>query len=129
MPVIVGGLVYYLLGALWFSPFLFEKQWDRALGFERPAGWKPTMTYYLGPLVACFCVAFAIHLWAHMSHSTGWSMLAGIGFHVGVLVSLPVTWTNAISPKTRHPLRYAAVVGGYHALGATLAGAAMGLLL
>jgi hypothetical protein len=123
MPILVSGLAYYLLGALWFSPLLFQNQWDRALGFERPPGWKPSLAYYLGPLLGCISVAFATYLWAQTSHSESWERITGIGFHVGLLVSLPITLTNAISPKTANPWLFTAVVGTYHVVGATLVGA------
>lgn len=126
MSVLASGLAYYILGALWFSPFLFEKHWDRALGFVRPPGWKPSLPYYLGPLFGCLCVAFATYLWAQMSHAATVQRFAGIGFHVGVLVSLPITLTNAISPRMANPWLYTAVVGAYHVVGATLVGAVMG---
>ena len=37
---LTAGAAYFALGGLWFTP-LFGKQWDRAVGFQRPARWQP----------------------------------------------------------------------------------------
>jgi len=36
LAVIVGGVIYFALGAVWYSPVLLGRQWQRSIG------WDPT---------------------------------------------------------------------------------------
>lgn len=35
VAVLVAGLVYWLIGGLWYSPILFVKPWMEAMGFKK----------------------------------------------------------------------------------------------
>ncbi|MBL8327079.1 MAG: DUF1761 domain-containing protein [Rubrivivax sp.] len=119
---LAAGLAYFALGGLWFTP-LFGKQWDRAVGFQRPARWRPALPYYLVPLAGCTAVAMALgHLMERMATSSLHEALA-LGLVVGAGVSLPITSVNALAPNMPRPALYAAVTGSYHVLGAVLCAA------
>ena len=34
LAVIVAALVYFALGALWYSPMLFSRAWQRSIGWD-----------------------------------------------------------------------------------------------
>jgi hypothetical protein len=53
----IATAAYFLLGGLWFSQLAFGGIWDRAIGFDRPAKWKPGPLYFNGPLLGCFAVS------------------------------------------------------------------------
>lgn len=49
LGVIVGAAIYFVLGALWYSPPLFARPWQAAIGWD-PARTPPQMnpmTYIL----------------------------------------------------------------------------------
>jgi Protein of unknown function (DUF1761) len=127
LSVLAAGLAYFALGGLWFTP-LFGRQWDRAIGFERPPHWRPSAAYYLGPLIGCLAGAAATAVllqWAGavtLLDSLRVGAVAGLGF------SAAVTGINAITPHMPRPGLYAAVVGSYHALGVCLCAAVLHLL-
>jgi Protein of unknown function (DUF1761) len=116
---IVAGLVYFALGGLWFTP-LFGKAWDKAVGFDRPPRWRPPLPYYLGPLVGCLVVAFAMNALLAISSAITLDRVLLVASIAGLGFSACVTSVNAISPNVPQPALYAIVVGGYHVVGALL---------
>jgi Protein of unknown function (DUF1761) len=117
VAVAAAGLVYYALGGLWFSPLLFIKQWDHAIGFQRPPSWKPTVSYYLGPLLGCLVAAVATGLLVAWVAPKTAQMAALLGLTIGLGYAASVTTTNAISPSYPKPGLYAWIVGSYHTIG------------
>lgn len=119
---LLAGIAYFALGGLWFTP-LFGKQWDRAVGFERPPRWRPALSYYLVPLAGCLAVSAAMNYLltrvpvATLPDALGLGLVAGIGF------GLAITSVNALAPNMPRPALYAAVTGSYHALGAVFCAA------
>jgi hypothetical protein len=126
LSVFVAGFAYFALGGLWFTP-LFGKQWDKAVGFERPEKWRPSTIYYVGPLVGSFVGAFVIAVIMNLSQSASLTEALSIGFLVGI-VGATVTTVNAISPNTPRPGLYALVTGGYHLTGLVLCSVVIYLL-
>lgn len=61
LPVVLAALVYYLLGAAWFTP-LFGKAWDRAIGHVRSRESRLRLGYYLVPLIRATLVSLAVGL-------------------------------------------------------------------
>ena len=114
-----AGIAYFVLGGLWFTP-LFGRAWDSAVGFTRPHKWRPSLPYYLGPLVGCQVVAMAIAVLLNISKASTLAQSLQVGVVVGLGVSATVTAVNAISPNVPRPALYAVVVGGYHLIGALL---------
>jgi len=119
---LAAGVAYFALGGLWFTPLL-GRQWDRALGFQRPARWRPGVPYYLVPLAGCLSVSMTL------GFLLGWVGAASLpealllGLAVGVGFSFAVTSVNALAPNMPRPALYAAVTGSYHVLGAVLCAA------
>lgn len=122
LPTLVGGIAYFMLGGLWFTP-LFGKQWDRAVGFDRPAKWKPSAIYYIGPLIGCLVGSAATGLLIGLAPPSSLPGALSIGLIVGLGYGAAITGVNAISPNMRRPGLYAAVTGSYHAVGLTLCSA------
>jgi MFS family permease len=116
LPIIVAGFAYFALGGLWFTP-LFGKQWDKAVGFDRPPKWRPSAVYYLGPLLGCLVAAFATSYLARLAGAQSLQEYLRVGLTVGLGYGVVITTINAIAPNMRHPGLYAAVVGSYHLFG------------
>lgn len=124
LPIMAAGIAYFALGGLWFTP-LFGKQWDAAVGFERPPKWRPAAVYYIGPLVGCLVAALATAYLAQLAHAQSLAEFLRVGLTVGLGYGATVTAVNAISPNMRKPLLYAAVVGSYHLVGLALCSAVL----
>jgi len=119
LAVLAAALAYFVLGGIWFSP-LFGKQYDKALGFERSKGQKWGALYYIMPMISAFVVSIATAILLGALKVTEFSEAVCIGLLVGVGYSAAISFNNAVTPNTPHPLLYGAVTGGYHIAGAVL---------
>lgn len=124
LPILAAGFAYFALGGLWFTP-LFGRQWDKAVGFERPPKWRPSTIYYVGPLLGCLVAAFATAYLAQLAQAQSLEDYLRIGLLAGIGYGAPITAVNAIAPNMRHPGLYAAVVGSYHLAGLVLCSAVL----
>ncbi len=119
LAVIVGGLVYFALGALWYSPMLLGRQWQRSIGWD-PERQPPEMkaTTYLLPLIAYLVMAVAV---GWLAAATGADTIGEgilLGLVVGVGLSLMHTFVDAtFDPNKPEPWTWFAINGTYHALG------------
>lgn len=124
LPALAAGFAYFALGGLWFTP-LFGKQWDKAVGFERPPNWRPSAVYYIGPLLGCLVAASATSYLAQLAQAQLLTDYLKIGISVGIGYGATITTVNAIAPNMPHPELYAAVVGSYHLVGLVLCAAVL----
>jgi hypothetical protein len=119
LAVVVGALVYFALGALWYSPMLFSRAWQRSIGWDetRTPPQRSAMTY-VAPLVAYLVMAIAVGL---LAAATGTDELVEgvvLGLVLGVGLSLAHTFVDAsFSPEKPRPWTWFAINGTYHALG------------
>lgn len=123
----VGGaaIMYYLLGALWFSP-LFGRAWDRSLGYDRSTGdGRFPISYYLVPLLGAVLETLVIAVFIALMGTESIAGSVAVGAGVGVCVAA-ATFTNALTPNTPEPYLFAAVTGGYHLVGCAVVGAMLG---
>lgn len=119
LPVLIAGVSYFILGGIWFTS-LFGKLWDKAIDFDRPPKWRPTLIYYFGPLAGCLISAFSVFLLMGLVQPETLFKALFIGLIVGLGIGATITAVNAISPNVSRPGLYAMVVGGYHLVGLTL---------
>ena len=120
--ILIAGVAYFVLGGLWFTP-LFGKQWDNAVGFERPIRWRPSTIYYIGPLAGCLVVSFAMSILFNIAQPESFQKAVALGLACGVGFGAVITSVNAISPSMPRPGLYALVTGSYHAVGLVLVSA------
>jgi hypothetical protein len=130
LAVIVGAVVYFAIGAVWFTPQLFGKPWMAAIGWDesRP---RPEMNpiSYVGPAVFYLVSAIATGL---LAKATGTDTLAEgivLGLVVGIGYALVVTATDAVfDPNKPKPWNWFAISGAYHVVSLAIVGAIFGLL-
>jgi hypothetical protein len=120
LAVTLSTLAYFVLGALWFTP-LFGRAWDRSLGIERKRGERYPALYYVMPFVSSVLVSVATAVLVRAIGVEGLADAALLGLVVGIGYSAAVTFTNAVTPTTRHPLAFAAITGSYHVAGTVIA--------
>ncbi|MEI2635584.1 MAG: DUF1761 domain-containing protein [Methylotenera sp.] len=120
--ILIAGVAYFVLGGLWFTP-LFGKQWDKAVGFERPIKWRPSTIYYIGPLAGCLAASFAMSILFNIAQPESLQKAVALGLVCGVGFGAAITSVNAISPNMPRPGLYALVTGSYHAVGLVLVSA------
>ena len=113
LAVLVAALVVFVLGWLWYSPFLFYKPWMRAKGID-PAvamsGAKMPAGKLVIELVRCIVLAYIIARFAALLGISSWmgavhfGVMLWIGFPV-ILLTGSVLWENV-------PVKVAAIHAG-----------------
>lgn len=119
LAVIVAALIYFALGALWYSPVLFARRWQRSIGWD-PAQTPPDVkpATYLLPLAAFIVMAIAMGLLAEVTGSDNVGEGVVLGLVVGIGLSLMHTLVDAtFDPNKPEPWIWFAINGSYHALG------------
>ncbi len=119
LAVIVGALIYFALGALWYMPAFLGRAWQRSIGWD-PERTPPeqSATTYVVPLLAYVVMAIAVGL---LAAATGTDTLAEglvLGLVLGIGLSLMHTLVDAtFDPNKPQPWSWFAINGTYHALG------------
>jgi hypothetical protein len=115
MNVLIAFVVYFLLGALWFTLF-FSKQYKISLGRDNET--LPNKPIFIvGPalcsLVITIATAVLIYTLNIQSFSAAmeFSLLVGVGYLVANTVNI------AINPNIPRPILYGVISGTYHLLG------------
>jgi hypothetical protein len=119
LAVIIGAIIYFALGALWYSPVLFGRQWQRAIGWD-PERTPPEMkaTTYVVPFVAYLVMAIAVGL---LAAATGTDTIAEgviLGLVLAIGLSLMHTLVDAtFDPNRPEPWTWFGINGSYNAIG------------
>ena len=118
LAVIVGALIYFALGALWYSPVLFAKPWMRSIGWDesRQVSASP-MTYAIpAALYVVGAVATGMLAAATGSDTLGEGII--LGLVTGIGYALMLTAVDAVfDPNKPQPWLWFAISGAYHLLG------------
>jgi hypothetical protein len=126
--VLVGAIIYYAGGALWYSPVLFGKAWMAEVGLTAEkieATKKDNWKSYLTALVAALVISFGLaRLMGYLEVST----LAG-GLHTGFWSWLAFVMTTAATNNAfaGRSLKLYLIDGGYHLYGFMVMGIILAL--
>jgi hypothetical protein len=130
LGVIVGAAVYFFLGALWYSPPLFARQWQAAIGWDesRPQPQANPMTYVVpGLLYLVAGIAMAI-----LAAATGTDTLTEgllLGLITGLGFALPMVGVEAtFDPNKPKPLAWFVITVAYHLIGFAILGVTVAIL-
>lgn len=121
--VLAATVIYFALGALWYSPLLFSKSWMEIKNLpEDHEGGSPML--YGFSFILQFIGVFSLALFIEALEVEGALRGAFIGFSVsaGFVFSL----AGATGLFSGLPLRLHLIDNGYHVAGLTIAGLAIG---
>lgn len=125
LAVLVGGVAYFALGGLWFSPVAFANTWQRAIGVDMSQMPAPGAAFYVVPLINSLITAVALGWLAAASESdtVGEGLLLGLVAGLGVAAAVLFNSGVFEYPKKPQPMVWFLVTGGYYVAGIVLASA------
>ena len=119
MGVLIAFIVYFLLGALWFSLF-FSKQYKISLGRENETlPNKPI--FIIGPALCTLFVTITTALLMRILNIVSFNATLEFSLLIGIGYLFANTLNIAINPHMPRPIFYSIISGSYHLLGITLA--------
>ena len=119
LAVIVGTIIYFAIGAVWFTPMLFGRPWQRALGWD-PANTPPQMgpAVYAVPALLYLVASIATAMLAAATGSDSFGSGIVLGLVVGVGYALVINANDAVfDPNKKAPLTWFLITGAYNLLG------------
>ena len=125
LAVLACAVVSLVLGAVWYSPMLFAKQWQSAVGLsdEQARSGNPAIIFGGAFVLSAIAAAvFAMFLGTEMSLGAA----TAAGFSAGlcwVAASFAINYLFE-----RRPLKLWLINGGYHTLQFTAFGLILGLM-
>jgi Protein of unknown function (DUF1761) len=129
LAVVVGAVVYFGLGGLWYAPVAFGKQWQEAIGWnEADAAQATPAKMYVIPAVTCLVSTVGLAMVAEATGTDTFGEGVVLGLVVGVLIVAPALFvTGFFDPRKPKPQTWIGIVAGYHIVGLLLAGVILAL--
>ncbi len=126
LPVVVAGLAFWLLGAIWYSPVLFGNAWMKALGKSKEQlAADTTPLNYVWALITSLLAAYAIARILVWSGGTDLYDSMIVGLLAGVCFAFSTILVN--DRFEGRPWSLTIINGLYRVCGFTLAGAIIGM--
>jgi uncharacterized membrane protein len=122
LAVVVATVVYYGLGALWYSRSVFGNRWAKSIGWDAAAATPASAAFYILPFFGYLLIVIAI---AMLTVATGSDTLAEgliLGLVLGVFFAGSIFFTTAkFEPTKPEPMNWFLISGGYAAVGIVMA--------
>lgn len=117
--VFVSAVAYFLIGALWYSPLLFAKQWISALDLK-PEDIQSSPVVYLSTFIGILIIVFILAVMVILINTN--TLLGGmfVGAIAGVGFVLTTTAINNL--YAGRSLSLTLVTSGYHIAGFIVSG-------
>jgi hypothetical protein len=124
LAIVAATLSMFVLGAIWYSPVLFVKQWAKAAGLEIDYEKRGNFGLILG---ISFVLTFvmATNLAFFVAGFTDWTAVLAAALAAGLGWATLSLWVIALFE--RRPLPYFLINGGYLTVGFALMGLILGL--
>lgn len=123
--IIVATVVYFILGALWYSPVLFGNTWMKLRNLDPETMEQPNPIIYLYSFILQFIGVASLALFISGLGVEGAGNGAIIGFGTGAGFVFTLAGTTGIF--TEVPIKLHFLDNGYHVVGLILAGLILGL--
>ncbi len=122
LAVLVAGIAYWMLGALWFSKALFANRWIASHGIriDDPNSKKNMAAIMIGSLILMLVIVIGMAIIVEKTGMAGWEMGAKLGLLTGVCFSftaISITYLYLQKPTSAH-----FIDGLYHVVGQVIAG-------
>jgi hypothetical protein len=130
LAVIVGAVIYFILGALWYSPVLFARPWQAAIGWDesRPQPQMNPMTYVV-PVLLYLVAGIATALLAAATGTDTLTEGITLGLLTGLGFALPMVGVEAtFDPNKPKPLAWFLITIAYHLIGFVVLAVVVALL-
>jgi hypothetical protein len=115
ISVLIAFVVYFLLGALWFTLF-FSKQYKTSLGRDNEI--LPNKPIFIvGPALCSLVITIATAVLMYALNIQSFSTALEFALFVGVGYLVANTVNIAINPNIPRPILYGIISGTYHLLG------------
>lgn len=123
LPVLIGTVIYFVLGALWYSPLMFAKPWMKINNIpEDFEGGSPLL--YAFSFILQFIGVFSLAIFIEALGTDGAMAGALIGFYAAAGFVFSLSGATGLFSET--PLKLHLINNGYHVVGLTLAGLVIG---
>jgi hypothetical protein len=120
LAVIVGAVIYFALGAAWYSPALFAKPWQKAIGWDPTQQPEPQVNplTYAVPGAAYLVMAVTTGMIAKATGSDTLTDGIVLGLITGVGYALAFSLVAAFfTPNSPQPMVVFAITGAYNLIG------------
>jgi hypothetical protein len=121
--ILLAAVSAFILGGLWYSPFLFEGAWKRANGFG--ANEPPPATAKIFILSFVLSLVMAVNL-AMFLNAPGTTVVFGAAAGFAAGFGWAAMGLGIVSLFERRPWSYVLINGGYLTLALTLMGTILG---
>ena len=116
LAVLVSGIISMFIGALWYSPLLFGKQWIKLMGFDEKelekAKAKGMGKSYFTAFIATLFTAYVIALFVSYANATTFTQGLTIGFWAWIGFIVPVL-LNSVLWENKPQKLYAINIANY----------------
>jgi hypothetical protein len=93
LPYVVSSLVYYLIGAIWYSP-LFGKAWAKEVGMDMGGSMEGARGKFIvdmvGQLVSCFLFVLGVYMVLMLGNFYSFGGALTVGASVGGFFALSI---------------------------------------
>jgi hypothetical protein len=124
LAVVAAALSMFVVGAIWYSPILFDKAWQRAAGLSDADKARGNMPLIFG-LAFVLTLLMAANLAFFIGHQ------ATLGFALGASLAAGLGWAafglSVVALFERRPPAYFLINGGYLTVGFLVMGLILGL--
>jgi|AntRauTorcE11898_2_1112593.scaffolds.fasta_scaffold03781_3 hypothetical protein len=123
LPVLIATVIYFILGAIWYSPVLFAKPWMELRNIpEDHEGGSPLLfaISFILQFIGVFSLTLFIEALGIDSAQSG----ALIGFFAAAGFVFSLSGTTGLFSEV--PLKLHLIDNGYHVAGLTIAGLIIG---
>ncbi len=124
---LVAAVAFWALGALWYSPLLFGKRWQKEVGLSEETIKKANMAVVFGlsfVLMFLMVMGMSITLRIHHPEDVTWLTGLGLGIFIAIFFAMAATGINYL--YQRRSLTLWLIDGFYLILGLALAGIIIG---
>ncbi len=122
LAVIVAGVAYFALGALWYSNLLFAKPWIRMTGIKMddPNAKKGMAQVMLASLLLMIVCCIGLGLFLDRVGPSSWMSGAKVGLIAGICFSATAICISYLYEK--RPIGLHLINSGYNVAGCVIAG-------